>query len=274
MMFGITNYAVISSTFLSVSWSSFCQAMNFLFHCYHIVPCRKVPKPHWGRDGSVSCKNVNFWNPTKDGDVYQYRYRKPQIESMKNWACIYQNFLENLVFPLVMSALSLSSSRRKVRCLARFIPNSLLIGRDCNGIDSDRRGNHEDVFPDSLRTPLFIKPTFNCRVVSRVYNLVHCPVSAPKPQFHCWALTYWSSNSNHLCYYGLASLCQPRKTIFHLLSANGITFFRCSSFFNLKCPWHYSICVQRTQSRIRNSGIHFLISNSYLPELSFNCWMR
>ncbi|RWW34150.1 hypothetical protein GW17_00001102 [Ensete ventricosum] len=52
-----------------------------------------------------------------------------------------------------------------VRCLARLVPNSLLIGRDSNSIDSDRRGNHEAVFPDSLRAALFIEPTFDRRVM-------------------------------------------------------------------------------------------------------------
>ncbi|RWW43126.1 hypothetical protein BHE74_00051255 [Ensete ventricosum] len=65
-----------------------------------------------------------------------------------------------------------------VRCLARLVPNSLLIGRDSNSIDSDRRGNHEAVFPDSLRAALFIEPTFDRRVATMPSTFKH-PAHVP-----------------------------------------------------------------------------------------------
>lgn len=148
----------------------------------------------------------------------------------------------------------LSLFRRKVWCLAGFVPDNILISRDCSSTDSDRRGNLEALLPDSLWISVFIEPAFDRGMVSSVYVSVHRPVSAPKSQLHRWPLSHRSSHSNHLHLHGLATLRWPRKATFRLLSAPVIPFLGGSSLLGLECSRHNSICIQRTQPCVGDSG--------------------
>lgn len=150
--------------------------------------------------------------------------------------------------------------------MACSLPNCLFVSRNCNSSDSHRRGNHETILPDSLWPTLYIKPSNNSRVVSGVHISMHCFIPAAKPQLNCRTLSHRGSDSHHLFYYGVGTLCKPTKTTPNLLPTPFIPVFFCFRLLSHERPWNCGLCIQRSQFSHGDPGT-FCLSYKLLDSL-------
>lgn len=107
--------------------------------------------------------------------------------------------------------------RGKIRCVACSLPYSILVRRDCDCIDSNWRRDHEIILPRGLWATLYVESINNSGVVSGVHVLIHCTISAPKPELNCRTLSYRGSDCHLLLHHGVGSLSEPTKATINIL---------------------------------------------------------
>lgn len=138
--------------------------------------------------------------------------------------------------------------------MACTFPDCLFISRNCNCVDSCRRGNHETVFPNSLWSNMHLKSFNHSGVVPCFHFSIYRSFSASEPQFNCRTFTNRSCYSHYLLHHGLGSFREPTKTTLYLLRTFIAGFAFVFIISRLECTWNYSIFFQRTQFGPRNSG--------------------